>query len=537
MTHSFSKGIHRQMWVQLSPVPNAHAAGMGTACDLRNDLSRNPFIYQLVSAAILNRHNVITKSTWAVQTALGLAGTFGAGAGAVFAPSQALTGTVGTGSTTSVVVLSTALPTAVGVNMLANRGGSGDYGFKIRIILKATGKTEERWIIGNGFGSTISIRVDSVFSTAPQSGDTYEILSGRVFMLNAGTLAAGSWKSFEVATNTLATKTQTNLPTTVSTDFSAVALDELYVPFSNKPGEGFIKGTAQYNGTSLYCLQATASGASSLTGQASGGDSVIVANEYRNFQIRIVEDTGTPAAVGQRRIIASHTAGPSPVFTLGTAWATTPSATAKYVIEYPNLIILWTSAGTTTYTYNYGSASITNGTNTIAADAWSSTYFAARASAMGAGCTSFASFGIELDEDRYVRHSMIYSFRGGNTTTLDMLDISAATTGSFFSALVYDGVGPLFNTASCGKYAPFDNEGKFGYLNAYVASSINQIFRFDVKNRVLTPFTPTDLIQAGTATAGDRLGTIAVFDNTTPVTLVFLTSHLSTLTQELIVEV
>lgn len=38
------------------------------------------------------------------------------------------------------------------------------------------------------------------------------------------------------------------------------------------------------------------------------GDSLILANEYRNFQIRIVQDLTNPTAVGQRRIIASHTA-------------------------------------------------------------------------------------------------------------------------------------------------------------------------------------------------------------------------------------
>ena len=73
-----------------------------------------------------------------------------------------------------------------------------------------------------------------------------------------------------------------------------------------------VKGSFTYD-TGLSALAATASGASTLTGQATGGDAVVAVNEYRNFQIRIVQDLVTPAAVGQRRIIASHTVGASPV--------------------------------------------------------------------------------------------------------------------------------------------------------------------------------------------------------------------------------
>jgi hypothetical protein len=47
---------------------------------------------------------------------------------------------------------------------------------------------------------------------------------------------------------------------------------------------------------------------------------------------------------------------------------------------------------------------------------------------------------------------------------------------------VYDGA-RAFNTGSCGKYAPSDQEGRFGYINIYVASAINQMYRFDVKNK------------------------------------------------------
>jgi len=520
------------MYVQVAPVPNAHAAGLGMATDLRNDITRNPFVYSLVSATVLNRYNIIQKaSEFIVSPAL--AGTFGAGAGAVFAPSLGLNGTITTGATSTTIPTSTTV-TAVGVNMLANRGG-GSYGFRIRITGFASGKIEERWITGNTGGTTPTFLLDTALSFTPANGDRYEVLAGRVFMLSAGALAAGIWKSYEVSTNTLATLSGTNLASTISTDFSSVALDEQYVPFDRKPGEGFIIGAGTYNGGALGCLTATAIAASTITGQAAAGDATVLANEYRNFQIRIVEDTVNPTAVGQRRIIASHTAGASPVYTLGAAWSVNPSTNAKFVIEFPNLILLWSSGTAVTYTYNYSGASITNGTNTIANDAWHTTYFGNRGGVMGAGCTSFASFGIEPDAAKNARHSFIFSFRGANGAVLDMLDIAGGTTGAWSNAITYDGARVL-NTGSCGKYAPADQEGRFGYLNIYVASAINQMYRFDVKNRVLASYVPTDWIQSGTAAAGDRIATYVAIDGTDKYTVVFVVAHLSTIAQEIIVQ-
>lgn len=538
MANYFKQVIDRQMWVQVPAAPNAHVAGVGLCSDLRNDISRNPCVYQLASATILNKFNIVKKG-WSLVQSPALAGTFGAGAGCVFAPSRSLYGSVGSGSTNISITTSTAI-TSVGANMFANKGGSGKYAFRVRIVgcaAGSSGKTEERWIVANTSGTTPTLLLDSALSFTPISGDTYEILSGRVFMLSAGALASGTWKSFEVAANTLTTLGYTNLPATINTDFSAIALDEMYVPYNRKPGEGLIGGSGTYDtaGVSKSCITATAVAASTITGQSSGGDASVLANEYRNFQIRIVEDTATPTAVGQRRIIASHTAGASPVYTLGSAWTVNPSVTCKFVIENPNQIILWSSAAATTYVYNYSGLSINNGTTTIASDAWSTTYYAVRPAAMGAGCTSFPSFGIEYDMSHNARHSFIYSFRGGATSTLDLLDIAESATGTWTAGIVYDS--PLsINTGTCGKYAPATDDGRFGYLNIYTASAINQIFRFDVKNRTLLIETPTDWIQSGTAAAGDRLTSYAAIDGDDKYTVLLLLSMASTIDMELIVQ-
>lgn len=539
MANQFKKVIDTLVWRQVPPMPNAHAAAVSVCSDLRSDVSRNPFVYQLVSAAILNRYNIVTKgSSFSVNPGLG--GTFGAGAASAFVPSFGLVGTIAAGATTTSVVLSTALPTAVGLNMLANRGGSGEYGFKLRIIdngAGGSGKTAERYITGNTASTTPTINVLSSFGFTPVSGSRYEIVAGRVMMLSAGALAATSWRSFEVASNTLASMTQTNLPATISTDSSLMVLDEQYTPFDNSPGDGMIKGAYNYD-TGLvarYALTATGAAAGTLTGQASLGDAVVAANEYRNFQIRIVEDTVNTTAVGQRRIIASHTAGPSPVYTLGTNWTVTPSSSAKYVIELPNLVLLRSSATTTVYTYNYTDATINNGTNSITANTWSTTYFGAAPAANAAGGMWAPSFGIQPDAARNARQSFCYFFRGGSAT-LDVLDIAGSITGTWTGVITYDGSPGAFPAAgSGGCYSPFDNEGRMFYMNLYVASTISQMYRFDVQNRVLAVFTPTDFLQSGTAAVGNRVACYVALDGTDTYDTVFLQSHLSTIAQECVV--
>lgn len=540
MPNTFKKVIDTLVWRQVPPLPNAHAAAAAVCSDLRSDVSRNPFVYQLVSAAILNRYNIITKgSAFTLNPAL--AGTFGAGAACAFAPSFGLVGTIAAGATTTSVTLTTALPTAVGTNMLANRGGSGEYGYKLRIIdngVGGSGKTAERYITANTSGTTPVINVLSSFGFTPVSGSRYEILAGRVFMLGAGTTAANIWRSFEVASNTLSTGlSTTGLPVTIGTDSSMVVLDEQYTPYNNSPGDGMIKGAYNYDTglVSRFALTATATGASTITGQAALGDAVVTANEYRNFQIRVVEDTTNVTAVGQRRIIASHTAGPSPVYTLGTAWTVQPSATAKYVIELPNLILLRSTATTTVYAYNYTDATINNGTNNITTNSWSTTYFGVAPAANAAGGMWAPSFGIQPDAARNARHSFIYFFRGG-AATLDVLDIAGTITGTWTGAITYDGSPGAFPAAgSGGCYSPFGNEGRMFYMNLYVASAISQMYRFDVQNRVLAVFTPTDFLQTGTAAVGNRVAAYCAIDGSDLYDTVFLQSHLSTVAQEAIV--
>jgi hypothetical protein len=199
-------------------------------------------------------------------------------------------------------------------------------------------------------------------------------------------------------------------------------------------------------------------------------------------------------------------------------------------------LILRTSNNTTTYIYNYNTFNITNGTNTINTNTWSTTYIGVGSGNAAAGCLLIPSYGIRPEPQKYSRHSFVYFFRGGGSSILDILDISGGVTGNWVSNIIYDGA-VAHNTGTCGSYAPFMNDGRFFYINSYVSGATNQIFRFDVKNRVISPYTPTDWVQGGTANVGNRMATFCAFDGNDKYDMLFLLSHLSSITQELIVQV
>src|SRR5579885_26175 len=496
-TLAFKPLIDLPEWRPIANAPAASAAGTALVAGLRNNADRGAYVYLLVNATTLWAYDV-EDDDWFQLGSPALTGTFGAGAGAVMMPSQGPRGTLAAGGTTTSVVLSTALPAAVAPNQLANKGNSN--GFKIRIIGNSaggSGKVEERTIIGNTGGTTPTIYLGSTLSFTPANGDAYEILSGRLFMMSAGTLAAGCWKYYDIATNSFSGNlATTNLPTPLGTDCCLLGLDESYVPYDANPGDGFFGQ-----------LTATASAATSITGQAAGGDAAVLANEYRNFQIRIVQDTTTPTAVGQRRNITSHTAGASPVYTVA-AWTVTPSANAVFVIELNgDRILYWGSGQTNTYTYQ------------INGNTWDTTTFAARSAAHAAGSVACPSFFMRPDAAKQARHSYVYVFRGGAGAVMDLFDIAGGATGLWTANIVYGGSGMTFTTGTTATPDPYTSGGRFTFINP---NGGQRCLKWDNKNRTLSPAFYLRY-PVGTAAVGQRMATAMFVDGSTK--LVFLLLH------------
>jgi hypothetical protein len=496
-------GIDLPFWRPLSNCPSAQSTGGFLVGDLRNSEDRIPILWNLFNPT--NMYGYYPKNDeWTASFNPALAGSMGAGAAGVVAPSNGPRGTIAAGATTTSVVLSTALPAAVGVNQLANRGDG--TGYKLRIVDNASGasgKIFEVVITGNTSGTTPTIYWTGAIANTPTTGSAYEFLSGQVFMLTSGAAAAGMFKYYDILTNAFSSNLSiTNLPATISTDSCFLSMDELYVPNTQTPGAGFLGN-----------LVATASASGSITGTAAGADAAVASNEYRNFQIRIVQDTGTPTSVGQRRAITSHTAGASPVYTVP-AWTVTPSSTATFVIENANWLFLWTSAVSTTYTYaNFAITGGGSGAAGLAANTWSSSLFTTRAAAVGSGCCVWHPFGMTLDTAKNARYSYTYGFSGGTSGTLGLFDVAGAANGAA-STVTMGGAPYSINTGTCAAYESLgQTAGRYTYLSI---NGTQRNARFDNLNRVLEPYAFLPYSQSAVSVGG-RVEVYQFFDGATSI--------------------
>jgi len=515
-TLGFKDIIDLPLWRMEAPVLATSGAGMCLANDMRNDASRHPYIYMSRSATALDFFDP-TTGDWGTLASPALAGTFGAGAACVFHPSAGPRGTIAAGASTTSVTLTTALPASVGVNQLANRGDG--VGFRLRIVdsvAAASGKSEEVIITANTGGTTPVITFTPALSFTPATAATYEFLSGRIFLVSSGLLAAGAFKYYDVLTNSYSGNLSiTNLPATMSTDSSMVALSELYVPSDRSPSTGMLAGGATSN--ALNCIQATAAAGTTITG--SGMPSTLATNEYQGFQVRIVEDATTPAAAGQRRRITSHTSGATGVFTVAT-WTTTPSAVAKFVIEQDDDKLLMRSTATTSvYTYN------------ITANTWDTTTYGVAGNAVGAGCILVVPFGVPRDTTGNFRHSQIFCVRGGAGSAIDILDIANGANGTWTNTIVYGNLAQTFTTGTCGAYEPATLTGRFLHINV---NGTQRFARFDLKNRILDAGSYLRYTQ-GAATVGGKMATGLFVDGSTKLPFVFLLTNTQTIFMSLAV--
>ena len=533
---NWKDAIDKPMWRTTAGVcPTAHAAGRNLVYDKRNHGDyRNETIFQWDTVTTMNRY-FTPNDAWVPGLAFTTnSGAIGAGAYAFFMPSHGPNGVVGASPTTTKVTLA-ALPNSgtVGINQLANCGGR--KGFVLRVIdvgAGLSGKIEEREIVANTAGTTPTVTLDSALTFTPTASTTrYEMLSGRIYNLGSGTTASGFFRAFDLASETnSAALTNTNLPATIGTDTTSVELDEQYVPYNRNPGEGMLVGSATYDANGpwpKFCLTATAIAAGTITGQASGGDASVIENEYaKMFQIRIVEDTVTPAAVGQRRKITSHTAGASPVYTLVSNWTTTPSANCKYVIELNNDVMLWTGTNAVTYSYAAGGFAADANWSTAAA-AGGATQYANPGSANGAGCMACSAFSIVPDVSKNALQGHVFKWRGGASVTLELYN---HITNTWSTIVPGQAMSTTLSTATCGVHDPVSNEGRYFTFSPNVTQNT---YRFDMLTRTYKGWAYLRVAQSGTAAVGQRMAWVMYDDggnerDRVRVGVIYLQTHLGT---------
>jgi hypothetical protein len=396
-----------------------------------------------------------------------LAGTFGAGATGC-GVSWTTGSTIGAASLTATAGTTTSITT----NQTLARHLRG---YSVH-ILAGPNAGETKTIASNTIGANAVITFTAASGVAFSASTVYRIIAPKFFVLGAGTLAAGSFKSYDFATNTWTTCTITGLPATIGTDAKLIStpgwLDDTY--------NAFATGTA------------TAGGASTLTNSAK----TWATNQWANYQIRITAGTGA----GQIRTIASNT---GTVITTSAAWTTNPDATSQYSIE-----------GNDNFLYLIGNNAVTMYRYDIAANPWSTLApGVARGAAPGAGMSGHwvhSAPEAEWNNESTIQNGRyIYSFRGAAGALLDRYDIAANT----WSAVTYSPATETFTTGT--KYTIFD-----GAL--YIQKdATGRWFRYNFATNEMDGW-GTMLYPNGAAIVGDTAFYAYFDDGATKITFVYM---------------
>lgn len=461
-TVNLRKILDRKQWEFATPSPVASAAGVCISSG-RHYRQQQLLLASNVLAYLFNP----LEDGFTQIPSPALAGTFGAGAAAV-ASAVGPSGTATGGSTTTVVT---------GLNLQRDLRGYSIH------ITGGPGAGDVRTIASNTLGANATITVTSAFSATITASSTYRLITPRWFVVGAGTLASGSFKSYDFATNVWTTLVNTGLPATLGTDGKLVSTPSWILNGFNS----FATGTA------------TAGGASTLTNSGKAWTT----NQWTNYQVRITAGTG----IGQIRTIASNT---GTVLTVGTAWTTTPDATSQYSIE-----------GNDDFIYYLGNNAVTLYRYSISANTWSTlSPGVARAAAPGAGMSAhwvYAATDAAWTAENTIRNGgRIYSFRGGAGGVLDYYDIALNT---WVNGVPYSPLTETFTTGT--KYVYYKD---FLYIQK---DATGRWFKYNFVSSEMNGW-GTMLYPQGAAIVGDTAFDVTYIDDTTEIEFIYMLLNTST---------
>ncbi len=440
--------LHRKEWQTMTPAPTTTAAG---AFVVSGGAGNRRYSLYMVSATVHYLYDHFADD-WLPIASGAFGGTFGAGACGTHLP-WSTTYTATGGSTTTLTV-----------NAATHNINGNVVGDEIEFLSGTAGNIGQRRTITaietNGGTGTITI----TFNAAPSSvanNDTFRISSGSFFVLSAGTLAATSFRRYDIATGAWSSLTNTGLPASWGTDGRLVS------PYLRS--DSYDSGTATSgSSTTLVC-----------TGKGWTND------QWINYQVRITAGTG----VGQKSRITDNTTD-----TLTFGAGATIDATSQFVIE-----------GDENALYALGNNAVTMYKYSISGNSWATVApTTARAGAPIAGMsadwvgetgdTNWADI-TDIKDGRY-----IYSLRGG-TSVLDRFDISGGTNGAgAWLAVTYQ---PSLQTFATGDSTEW--LGQYLYIAKEGTAAIPQRFyKYDLIGNTVFPMT-SDWYFGGAALLGNKI--------------------------------
>jgi hypothetical protein len=468
-TNGNRKILDLKRWEMVTPAP---AASVAAAAMISSRHFRQQQLYvQAATVAYLYNPN---EDGWVQVPSPALAGTFAAGAAGVAGAMS--TGTTvaaatltATGGTTSTIITNQTLARSIA-------------GYSVHIVSGPNAGVTLP-IVSNTVGASGVITV-ATQASAFTASTVYRLITPVWYVLGAGTLAAGSFRKYDFATNTWTTLAITGLAATLATDGRLLStpswMDLTYLTFAT--------GTA------------TSASATTLVNTPK----TWTVNQWTNSQVRIVSGTGA----GQIRAITSNTANTLTVPT----WTITPDATSVYEIT-----------GNDDYIYYMGNGAVTLYRYSITANTWTTlTPTAARAAAPGAGASGTWVWGATpadwTSESAIKNGRYLYSFRGGAAAgnPLDQYDIALNT---WVSGVVNAPATETFTTGT--KYA---YTGDYLYIQK---DATGRWFRYSFPDQGMDGWN-TILYTQGAAVVGDTAFDVTYTDGATRIQYIYMLINTST---------
>jgi len=467
-TNGNRKILDLKRWEFLTPSPNSTAAATFMVS------SRHYRQQQLhvLGNTTANLYSPM-EDGWIALPSPGLAGTFGAGACGV-------AGSFSTGTTVAASSLTATAGTVLSIT--TNQNLQRDLRGYTVYFVGGTNAGRVKTIASNTIGANSVITFSGVEAVAFDATSQYRIIAPVFYVLGAGTLAAGSFRKYDFATNTWTTLSITGLPASIGTDGRLVSTPS----WLNSEFKSFATGTA------------TAGTSNTLTNSAKSW----TINQWSNSQVRITAGTGQ----GQIRSVASNSGN---ALTVSANWTINPDATSQYSIE-----------GNDDYIYFLGNGAIAMYRYSISGNTWTTlSPSVARSGSPGAALSGSWIHSVpESDwnnENSILNGRFIYSFRGAGGALLDRYDIALNT----WAAIPYSPAVETFNAGS--KYVYNKNR-------IYITKeATGRWFAFDLAEQAMQPWGTTTYTQ-GAAVLGDTAFDVTYKDGATEIDYIYFLLNTST---------
>lgn len=463
-TNGNRKILDLKRWEFVTPAPAATAAGSFISSS-RHFRQQQLFVSGQNAAWLYNPNEDgwvgLPSPALPAALAAGACGTSGAFSTGTTIAAASLTATAGT--TTTITTNQTITRDLRGYSIQILAGPNAGVTLEIR---------------SNTLGTNSVITVDAQAS-AFSASTVYRLVTPVWYVVGNGSVAAGSFRKYDLATNTWTTLA--NAPASFGTDAKLISTPS----WSDNGYASFATGTAtSATGTTLVNSAKT-----------------WTTNQWTNYQVRITGGTGA----GQIRTISSNTGTALTVPT----WTVTPDATSTYSIE-----------GNDDFLYLLGNNAVTLYRYSVSANTWSTlTPTAARAGAAVAGLSGHWIWDVSssdwTNESSIINGRRIYSFRGGSAN-LDYYDIALNT---WVSGVTYS---PAIDTFTTGSKYIYSHD--YLYINKEVTG---RWFRFDLARHHMDGMTIMNTLQ-GAAIVGDTAFDVVYTDGAVEIVYLHMVMNTST---------